>query len=93
MRNSVKEKRKPKLAEFSFILPEFKLQQHENATLSSLAVSIDGNSSQDATGLYQYYQRQLLEKELAFNQFVSMKELLVNVDVTVEKTALFQLDG
>lgn len=27
MRISVKEKRKPKLAEFSFILPEFKIQE------------------------------------------------------------------
>ena len=64
MRNQVKEKRKPKLAEFSFILPEWKVQQVENANLSSLAV---GNEDIDATGLNQYYQRQLQEKELAFN--------------------------
>ena len=38
MRASVKEKRKPKLAEFSFIVPEFKIQFSEDAKLSSLGV-------------------------------------------------------
>ena len=91
MRNSVKEKRRPKLAEFSFIVPEFKAQQVENANLSSLAVVV-GNEEIDATGINQYYQRQILQKELAFNQFVSVKDL-VNVDITVEKGAVFQVDG
>ena len=86
---SVKEKRKPKLAEFSFILPEFKVQQVENALLSSLAV---GSEKVDATGVNQYYQGQIQDRGLAFNQFVSVKEL-VNVDVTVEKGAVFQAEG
>ena len=88
----MKEKRRPKLAEFSFILPEFKVQQHENANLSSLAVSVGDENHLDAMGLNQYYQREILEKQLAFNQFVSVKEL-VNIDVTVEKAALFQLEN
>ena len=41
MRISVKEKRKPKLAEYSFIVPEFKVQQREDEKLSSLAVPLD----------------------------------------------------
>ena len=45
---SVKEKRKPKLAEYSFIVPEFKVQQVEPASLMSLAV---GNEKIDATGV------------------------------------------
>ena len=49
----MREKRKPKLAEFSFILPEFKIQQVENALLSSLAV---GTEKIDATGVNQFYQ-------------------------------------
>jgi len=53
MRASVKEKRKPKLAEFSFILPEFKVQhKEENAGLFSLGVS---NERVDTTGITQYY--------------------------------------
>lgn len=49
MRASVKEKRKPKLAEFSFILPEFKLQQKDpNENLSSLGVQ---QERVDTTGI------------------------------------------
>ena len=52
MRASVREKRKPKLAEFSFILPEFKLQQKEDEKLSSLGVAME---RVDTTGIQQYY--------------------------------------
>ena len=38
MRAAVKDKRKPKLAEFSFILPEFKVQHKEDEKLASLCV-------------------------------------------------------
>lgn len=48
MRASVKEKRKPKLAEYSFIVPEFKLQQSEEAKLSSLGVVAERT---DTTGV------------------------------------------
>ena len=48
MRASVREKRKPKLAEFSFILPEFKLQDRQEAGLSSLSVAVP---SLDSTGI------------------------------------------
>ncbi len=48
MRASVREKRKPKLAEFSFILPEFKLQERQEAGLSSLSVPVP---SLDSTGI------------------------------------------
>jgi len=64
MRASVKEKRKPKLAEFSFILPEFKLQQKEDERLSSLGVA---QERVDTTGILQYYQNQVRERKLAFN--------------------------
>ena len=53
MRASVKEKRKPKLAEYSFIVPEFKMQQSEDAKLSSLGVVAE---RVDTTGVNQYYQ-------------------------------------
>ena len=38
MRLAVADKRKPKLAEFSFILPDFKLTGYEDAKLNSLGV-------------------------------------------------------
>ena len=52
MRASVKEKRKPKLAEFSFIVPEFKLQTSEDAKLTSLGFT---NDKADGGKLMQYY--------------------------------------
>ena len=52
MRASVKEKRKPKLAEFSFIVPEFKLQTSEDAKLTSLGFTNDKN---EGGALMQYY--------------------------------------
>ena len=52
MRASVREKRKPKLAEFSFILPEFKIQQREEAGLGTLALQV---SNKDSTGITEYY--------------------------------------
>lgn len=48
MRASVREKRKPKLAEFSFIVPEFKVQSSEDAKLSSLGFA---TQNVDTTGI------------------------------------------
>jgi hypothetical protein len=53
MRASVREKRKPKLAEYSFIVPEFKVQSSEDAKLSSLGYT---TQNVDTTGISQYYQ-------------------------------------
>lgn len=60
MRISVKEKRKPKLAEFSFILPEFKVQEKcDEKMLTSFGVDPNSNYRShervDTTGITQYY--------------------------------------
>lgn len=89
MRMSVKEKRKPKLAEFSFIMPEFKIQQSEDAKLSSLGVVAERI---DSTGVMQYYKNQVLERNLCFNHFVSVKNI-INADVQLEVGAMFAADG
>ena len=89
MRASVKEKRKPKLAEYSFIVPEFKVQQSEDAKLSSLGVVAD---RVDTTGVMQYYQNQVNERDLSFNHFVSVKDI-INVDCQLEKGAMFSVEG
>ena len=61
MRMSVKEKRKPKLAEFSFILPEMKVQEKcDEKLLTSFGVDLTSNyrthERVDTTGLTQHYQ-------------------------------------
>lgn len=89
MRISVKEKRKPKLAEFSFIVPEFKVQHFEDTKLFSLGYQV---KAEDATGITQYYQSQVSQHQLSFNTFVSIKEL-INVDVQVEKGPSFAAEG
>ena len=77
MRASVKEKRKPKLAEFSFIVPEFKVQGFEDTKLFSLGYQ---QKAEDTTGITSYYESQVSERQLSFNSFISVKELL-NVNV------------
>ena len=90
MRISVKEKRKPKLAEYSFIVPEFKLQgESVNANLASLGVA---PALVDTTGTLQYVQNQMAERRLAFNQFVSVKDQL-NVDITLENASRVVAEG
>ncbi len=54
MRASVKEKRKPKLAEFSFIVPEFKPQQKEDEKI--LELGQPSGVQVDTTGIQQFYQ-------------------------------------
>jgi len=49
MRASVKEKRKPKLAEFSFIVPEFKPQQKEDEKIYEFGVPT--GEQVDTTGI------------------------------------------
>ena len=89
MRISVKEKRKPKLAEFSFIVPEFKVQQREDEKLTSLGVPVE---TIDGTGIEQHYRELMRQQELSFNQFISVKDM-VNVDIQVEKGPMIAGEG
>lgn len=90
MRASVKEKRKPKLAEFSFIVPEFKPQQKEDEKIYEFGVPT--GEQVDTTGIDQYYKNQVKERGLSFNQFVSVKEM-TNIDVVVERGPAFAAEG
>lgn len=84
MRMSVKEKKKPKLAEFSFIVQPFvpaeKIEHH-------LIPSLGAYNNQDTSELRQYYEETRDERELTFNHFVSIKDKK-EIDVEIEKKAL-----
>lgn len=84
MRMSVKEKKKPKLAEFSFIVQPFipaeKIEHH-------LIPSLGAYNNQDTSELRQYYEEVREERELTFNHFLSIKDKK-QIDVEIEKKAL-----
>ena len=71
MRMNVKERKKPKLAEFSFIVPEFKPTQTMNAQLTSLAGSTEGDS---ITSVRRFADQVVSTRELNYNHFVSLSE-------------------
>ena len=71
MRMNVKERKKPKLAEFSFIVPEFKPTQTMNAQLTSLAGSTEDDS---ITSVRRYADQAVSTRELNYTHFVSLSE-------------------
>lgn len=60
MRIAVKEKKKPKLAEYSFIVSDWKMQDQLNHELHSLGAGLAEHA--DSSGLKQYYAGKVAEK-------------------------------
>ena len=82
MRMAVKEKKKPKLAEYSFIVSDWKVQDQLAHELHSLGAGAAHPT--DLTGLKAYYTEKKEEKKVNYNHFVSVKDKL-NVDVKLDK--------
>lgn len=74
MRNSVKDKKKPKLPEGSFIIPPYELAAQVENYNSELVNSL-GYSTAPESELKQFYRQQQVEKNLPFNHFISMNEI------------------
>ena len=71
---AVKEKKKPKLAEYSFIVSDWKVQdqlQHEMQSLGAFA-----SEQIDLTGLKNSYMNKADGLELNYNHFISMQDFL-----------------
>ena len=81
---SVKEKKNPKLAEFSFIVQPFipteKIEHH-------LIPSLGAYNDQDTSELRQYYESEAANRELTFNHFISVQDKR-HFEVEIEKKAL-----
>jgi len=73
MRNAVKEKKKPKLAEYSFIVPDFKpaTKPDSNKFESDL---IRNYAQPRVTALQDEYKNKRQEKGLTYNHFISMHD-------------------
>lgn len=74
MRNSVKDKKKPKLPEGSFIIPPYELAAQVENYNSELVNSL-GYSTAPESELKLFYRQQQIEKNLPFNHFISMSEI------------------
>ena len=82
---AVKEKKKPKLAEFSFIVPAFEPAEQLDHSLQTLGAGVV--DQEDPNSLQSFYANKAKEKELNFNHFISVKEKK-DFDVEIEKKSL-----
>lgn len=90
MRMAVKEKKKPKLAEYSFIVTDWKVQEQLDHNLHNLGAGV--NDQIDSTGLKSYYSEKRSEKGLNYNHFVSVREKL-NINVKLDKKEALVVAG
>jgi hypothetical protein len=72
MRNAVKEKKKPKLAEFSFIVPDFKPAGKPDSKFESDLIRNLGYPRM--TALQDEYNRKRLAAGVTYNHFISMQD-------------------
>jgi len=69
MRDSVKDRMKPKLAKDSFIVPPFDIARSSNDGVYRLGQAVPMKSNIDL-----YYENQVKEQGLTYNHYVSLKD-------------------
>lgn len=82
---AVKEKKKPKLAEFSFIVAPFEPAEQLDHSLQTLGSGV--SQVEDPDSFQSYYDGKVREKELSFNHFVSVQDKK-KYEVEIDKKSL-----
>jgi len=88
MREAVKEKKKPKLEQYSFFMPQFMPTERIDHSLASLGKE----SPVDPDSVQAYYDKVAEEKGLPCNQFISVKEK-IDIKVNLEQKISIAIGG